>query len=156
MNKRTVVLLIITVGIWIGVGLYYLGFFTKEAEVKVVAKTTGAVYRPVKVTPEFLESYTRLVSEKVESPDLTTPFFTSKGEDFFRKLIVEGENVLRSIGFSGYIISKGEGRVFLKLGGNTRSYNVNEMIQNRYIIVYTSSIGIVVLDSKEGGLLVIK
>ncbi|MCD6449485.1 MAG: hypothetical protein J7L34_03125 [Thermotogaceae bacterium] len=163
MNRRTTILLTIAVLIWIVALGYYLlingkfsfnlSFFEKsEATSTQVAHSKASV----RITPEFLESYKNLVHKEIKVQNMFKPYYTEKVKEFMRDLIINSPDVITSIGFEGYIITPEGGRVFLKIGNLTKSYSLNNLILDRHIIVYASSIGVVVLDVKEGGLKVIK
>jgi len=163
MNKRTIILLVIAIAIWAAaLGYYFLINgklsinlpFLKKAE-KPSTKVVHSIV-PIKVTPEFLESYKKLVHREVETVDMFKPYYTEKGKEYMRDLIIESPNVIRSIAFAGYIITSNGGKIYLRFGNVTKSYGLNDLILDRYLIVYTSSIGVVVLDIKEGGLRVIR
>ncbi len=157
MSKRTIVLLIIAVAIWAGALFYYLLLMNKgEATTSFPSTRTPKSSLNIKITPEFLESYQRVVEERVETKDLFSPYYTEKGKDYLRRLVVESENILHNPSFAGYIITKGGGKIFLKMGGKIMPVGVNDLVLNRYLIVYTSSVGVVVLDVEKGGLYVIK
>ena len=163
MNRRTVILLVIAIIIWVAALGYYffmngslsfnLPFFRRSK-----AELTKVVHSivPVKITPEFLESYKNLVHKEVRTPNMFTPYYTEKGKEYMRDLIIESPDVINSISFAGYIITSSGGRIYLKFGNITKSYGLNDLILDRYLIVYTSSVGVVVLDIKEGGLRVIR
>ena len=158
MSRRTVVLLVVAAGIWVAVLVYYFAFFgsssNKQAsKVEPVPHTSGAV---LNVTPEFLGKYEEIVEENVEKPDLFSPYYTEKGKEYLRRFVVESGNVLSNPAFAGYIITKEGGRIFLRVGDRIKPVSVNDLIFDRYLIVYTSSVGVVVLDVEKGGLYVIK
>jgi len=164
MNRRTVVLLVVAIVLWIAVIGYYLFtsgklslnfFFFKRSKSKPTKIMQHSI-ASVKITPEFLESYENLVHEDLEIPDVFTPYYTEKGNEYMRDLIIESPDVLNSLSFVGYMITPSSGRVYLKSGNVIKSYALNDLILDRYLIIYISSIGVVVLDVKEGGLKVIK
>ena len=158
MSKRTVVLLVVAAGIWVAVLVYYFVFF-KASPIRRANRVESAPRASevsLNVTPEFLGKYEKIVEEKVEKPDLFSPYYTEKGKEYLRRFVVESGNVLSNPAFAGYIITKEGGRIFLKVGDRIKPVSVNDLIFDRYLIVYTSSVGVVVLDVEKGGLYVIK
>ena len=87
MSKRTVVLLVVAAGIWVAVLVYYFVFF-KASPIRRANRVESAPRASevsLNVTPEFLGKYEKIVAEKVEKPDLFSPYYTEKGKEYLKK-----------------------------------------------------------------------
>ncbi len=161
MSRRTLVLLLIAGGVWV-VALFYFFApkFTKvkkpQARVEVV-KVEEEPVRITDITPQVIEGYVKLCSEGISAPDPFTPYPLKGGEEAMKYIVALGESRIDYIKFKGYIIDKsGSGKIFLDIDGMNVVQSPDELIDGRYMVVYVSSMGLIVLDVMKGGLYTIK
>ena len=160
MSRRTLILLLIAGGVWVAALLYFfvpkLAFVKRprsSVEIVKVKRATGIT----DITPQVIEGYVDLCSEGVNSPDPFTPYPLKGGEEMMKYIVALGESRIDYIKFKGYIIDKtGTGKIFLDMDGMNVVQSPDELIDGRYMIVYISSMGLIVLDVMKGGLYTIK
>ncbi len=158
MSRRTLVLLVIAIAVW-SVAIVYLllpkgGEAKGEAvSVKVPRRSAGSI----DITPELIKGYVSVCDEGIRESDPFTPYILKEGEEGLRMLVLRSDSTVDYIKFGGYIIgSDGKGRIFLDVAGEKVMLSPDDLVDGRYMIVYISSMGLVVLDVMKGGLYVIR
>ena len=164
MSRRTLILLAIAIVIWAAAMIYMfkpglLSNLFGENKLPSVKKNLerARAKKPENLTPDFIKDYVKICSEGITAPDPLTTYVIKGGREDLNKLILNSNLEVGYIKFGGYIMDKeGEKKVFLDIDGEKVVQDANELIDNRYMIIYMSSIGLIVLDIVKGGLFVIK
>ncbi len=164
MSRRTKVLLVVAVIIWVA-ALFYMfkpGMFSGSSGKNEAVSIKRMIRRPsVKapenLTPDFIKDYVDMCSEGISAPDMFTTYVIKGGKEDLNKLLLSSNMEVGYIKFGGYIIDKnGNKKVFLDIDGEKVVQDTNKLINNRYMIIYMSSMGLIVLDIVKGGLFIIK
>ncbi len=162
MTKRAKVLLMIAIALW-GVALVYFfkpGLSTGGRD--MVAETRRVNLKKFSVsvqdiTPDFIKSYVKVCKKGIAAPDPLSPYVIKGGREDLNKLILTSDLSVGYIKFGGYITDKsGDKKIFLNIAGKSVLQSVNQLIDGRYMIIYVSSMGLIVLDVMKGGLYVIR
>ena len=164
MSRRTKILLVIAFVVW-GAALFYMfkpGMFSGSSGRDEKVSIKKMIRRPTvrtseNLTPDFIKDYVKMCSEGVSAPDMFTTYVIKGGKEDLNKLLLNSDLEVGYVKFGGYIIDeKGNKKVFLDINGDKVVQDTNKLIDNRYMIIYMSSMGLIVLDIVKGGLFIIK
>ncbi len=163
MSRRTKILLIVAVIVW-AAALFYMfkpGMFSGSSggsgDVSISSVKKPAVKTPENLTPDFIKDYVKMCTEGVSAPDMFTTYVIKGEREDLNRLLLSSNLEVGYIKFGGYIIDrKGNKKVFLDIDGEKVVQDANKLINNRYMIIYMSSMGLIVLDIVKGGLFIIK
>jgi len=158
MSTRTIVLLIIMGGVW-GVALFFLLHQPSPRKVAIVSFRSKNVLNrltKIRIPPDIMEEWEILTNEKASEIMLFEPARINFNVNLANESILAGAPRLQRYEFLGFIKTKRDLVVFLRSGGKIEEKRLKDLIDNRYLVVHISSLGVLTVDLQGGGFYAIR
>jgi len=158
MSTRTIVLLIIMGGVW-GVALFFLLHQPSPRKVAIVSFRSKNVLNrltKIRIPPDIMEEWEILTNEKASEIMLFEPARINFNVNLANESILAGAPRLQRYEFLGFIKTKRDLVVFLRSGGKIEEKRLKDLIDNRYLVVHISSLGVLTVDLQRGGFYAIR
>ncbi|RKX45864.1 MAG: hypothetical protein DRP38_08080 [Thermotogae bacterium] len=158
MSTRTIVLLIIMGGVW-GVALFFLLHQPSPRKVAIVSFRSKNVLNrltKIRIPPDIMEEWEILTNEKASEIMLFEPARINFNVNLANESILAGAPRLQRYEFLGFIKTKRDLVVFLRSGGKIEEKRLKNLIDNRYLVVHISSLGVLTVDLQGGGFYAIR
>jgi len=159
MNRRVIFLIVIAALVWVVVIMYLV--FNMGSPVKVKESETSEPVPPMmrSMSNRDLEKIRQLLSEKTHVPEMFTPYMITFNRDTINSDMLFQMQSLSAYRFVGYLSGVQEARILLSKGGSAGvvvNKKLSDVLDNRYMILYISSLGAIVLDLQQGGIFSIR
>ncbi len=158
MSTRTIVLLVIMGGVW-GVALFFLLHQPSPRKVAIVSFRSKNVLNrltKIRIPPGIMEEWEILTNEKASEIKLFEPARINFNVNLANESILAGAPRLQRYEFLGFIKTKRDLVVFLRSGGKIEEKRLKDLIDNRYLVVHISSLGVLTVDLQRGGFYAIR
>ncbi|MCD6267293.1 MAG: hypothetical protein J7J14_02650 [Thermotogaceae bacterium] len=158
MSTRTIVLLIIMGGVW-GVALFFLLHQPSPRKVAIVSFRSKNVLNrltKIRIPPDIMEEWEILTNEKASEIKLFEPARINFNVNLANESILAGAPRLQRYEFLGFIKTERDLVVFLRSGGKIEEKRLKDLIDNRYLVVHISSLGVLTVDLQRGGFYAIR
>ena len=158
MSTRTIVLLVIMGGVW-GVALFFLLHQPSPRKVAIVSFRSKSVLNrltKIRIPPDIMEEWEILTNEKASEIKLFEPARINFNVNLANESILAGAPRLQRYEFLGFIKTKRDLVVFLRSGGKIEEKRLKDLIDNRYLVVHISSLGVLTVDLQRGGFYAIR
>lgn len=160
MNRRVIFLIVIAALVWVVV-VMYLFVFNMKSPAKVGESEINESVPPMmkSMSNRDLEKIRQLLSEGTYVPEMFTPYMITFNRDTINSDMLFQMQGLNTYRFVGYLSGTQEARILLNKSGSAGvavSKKLSDVLDNRYMILYISSLGAIVLDLQQGGIFSIR